>query len=311
MTKWKYDDIPDQTGRVALVTGGPSGIGFQIALMLAKKGAEVILTYRDLYKAQQANDKILLEHPKAKLTLVKLDLTDLASVSSSAVKVKTKYNQLDLLINNAGVMVPPFTKTAQGFELQIGTNHLGHFALTGQLLQLLIHTPGSRVISVSSLAAFIGKIDLDDLNYEYRSYKKWEAYGQSKLANLLFIRELSKRLAQHQLETIAVASHPGGSPTNLQRTSSYFMKQILTPLISQAPSAAALPTLRAACDAAVLSGSYWGPSFFFGLKGNPEQAKIPGRALDESVASRLWELSEKLTGVVYDFKQDTKLYNQK
>ncbi len=307
MAKWNYNNIPNQAGRVALVTGGPSGIGFQISLMLAKKGAEVILTYRDLNKAQQARNQILSEHPKAKLTLVKLDLSDLTSIAACAGEIKTNYTQLDLLINNAGVMVPPFTKTAQGFELQMGTNHLGHFALTGQLLPLLISTAGSRVISVSSLAAFIGKIDLNDLNYEHRSYKKWAAYGQSKLANLLFIQELSKKLAKHHLPTIAVASHPGGSPTNLQRTSSYFMKHILTPLISQAPSAAALPTLRAACDPAVSSGSYWGPSSFFCLKGNPEQAKIPDRALDVTMAARLWELSEKLTGVIYEFNQDNKL----
>ncbi len=262
MAKWNYNNIPNQAGRVALVTGGPSGIGFQISLMLAKKGAEVILTYRDLNKAQQARNQILSEHPKAKLTLVKLDLSDLTSIAACAGEIKTNYTQLDLLINNAGVMVPPFTKTAQGFELQMGTNHLGHFALTGQLLPL---------------------------------------------ANLLFIQELSKKLAKHHLPTIAVASHPGGSPTNLQRTSSYFMKHILTPLISQAPSAAALPTLRAACDPAVSSGSYWGPSSFFCLKGNPEQAKIPDRALDVTMAARLWELSEKLTGVIYEFNQDNKL----
>ncbi|WP_051664281.1 oxidoreductase [Dyadobacter crusticola] len=301
MTYWSYNDIPDQNGRVALVTGGPSGIGFHIALMLAKKGAEVILTYRDFDKAQEAMDKIVAEYPEAKVAAVKLDLADLTSVAECAAELKEKYNKLDVLINNAGVMVPPFTKTQQGFELQMGTNHLGHFALTGLLLPILIHTPGSRIVSVSSLAAIIGKVSLDDLNYRHRRYNKWEAYGQSKLANLLFIQELSKRLTEHKVQSIAVASHPGGSPTNLQRTSSYFMKKILTPLISQSPSQAALPTLRAACDPAVLSGSYWGPSSFFGLRGYPKQATIPSRALDINVSSQLWELSEKLTGVLYRF----------
>jgi NAD(P)-dependent dehydrogenase (short-subunit alcohol dehydrogenase family) len=299
--QWNYHDIPDQDGRVALVTGGPSGIGFHIAQMLAKKGAEVILTYRDFVKAQEAMDKIAAGHPGAKLAAVKLDLADLNSVAECADEVKGLYDRLDLLINNAGVMVPPFTKTRQGFELQMGTNHLGHFALTGRLLPLLLLTPHSRIVSVSSLAAFIGKIDPDDLNYAHRRYKKWEAYGQSKLANLLFVRQLSQKLAEHKHQTLAVAAHPGGSPTNLQRTSSYFMTQILTPLISQAPAAAALPTLRAACDPGVRGGSYWGPSSFFGLTGDPVQAKIPARAMDTLMATQLWALSEKLTGVVYPF----------
>jgi NAD(P)-dependent dehydrogenase (short-subunit alcohol dehydrogenase family) len=304
--KWTFNDIPDQSGRVALVTGGPSGIGFYISLMLAKKGAKVILTYRDFDKRQHAINKIVAEHPEAKLSTVKLDLTDLKSVAACADEIKKGYQKLDLLINNAGVMVPPFTQTLQGFESQIGTNHLGHFALTGQLLPLLMLTPNSRVISVSSLAAFIGKINLEDLNYKHRPYRQWEAYGQSKLANLLFIQELSRRLAEHNSPMIAVASHPGGSPTNLQRTSSYFMKRILTPLISHAPSEAALPTLRAACDPAVLSGSYWGPSSLFGLTGSPKQAKLPSKALDLNMAFQLWAISEKLTGVVYQFDQNGK-----
>lgn len=304
--KWTYNNIPDQSGRVALVTGGASGIGFHISLMLAKKGAKVIITYRDFNRAKEAINKIVAEHPLADLAIVKLDLTDLKSVATCADEVKKGYQQLDLLINNAGIMVPPFVQTLQGFESQIGTNHLGHFALTGQLLPMLMLTPGSRVISVSSLAAFIGDINLGDLNYEHRPYKKWEAYGQSKLANLLFTRELSKRLAEYELPLIAVASHPGGSPTNLQRTSSYFMKRILTPLISHAPSEAALPTLRAACDPAVLSGSYWGPSSYFGLTGSPEQAKLPSKALDTHMAFQLWAFSEKLTGVVYQFDQYNK-----
>lgn len=302
MVKWNFNDIPDQSGRVALVTGATSGIGFHTALMLAKKGAEVIVPYRDLSKAQEVINKIIAAYPKAKLSTVKLDLTDIYSVAACAEKIKVKYNHLHLLINNAGVMVPPFTKTQQGFELQIGTNHLGHFALTGQLLPLLIHTPDSRIVSVSSLAAFVGKINLNDLNYEHRPYKEWEAYGQSKLANLLFIQELAKKLKEHKLQTIAAASHPGGSPTNLQRTSSYFMKEILTPMISHAPSEAALPTLRAACDPTVFNGSYWGPSSLFGLTGHPVPAKIPRSALDSKMASQLWDFSEELTRVVYRFE---------
>ncbi len=302
MGKWNFNNIPDQSGRVAVVTGATSGIGFQTSLMLAKKGAAVMMTYRNFDKAQEASKEIIKECPEAKLFSVKLDLTDLHSVKACAEEIKKKYTNLDLLINNAGVMVPPFTKTKQGFELQMGTNHLGHFALTGHLLPLLIQTPDSRIVSVSSLAAFVGKIDLEDLNYHHRKYKEWEAYGQSKLANLMFIQELSRKLKKHRIQSIAVASHPGGSPTNLQRTSSYFMKHMLTPLISHPPSEAALSTLRAACDLTVSNGSYWGPSSLFGLTGYPAQAKIPSKALDLKMANLLWDLSEKLTSVAYKFE---------
>ena len=302
MGKWNFNNIPDQSERVALVTGATSGIGFQTSLMLAKKGAAVIMTYRSFDKAQEASKEIIKECTEAKLSSVKLDLTDLHSVKACADEIKDTHTNLDLLINNAGVMVPPFTKTKQGFELQMGTNHLGHFALTGHLLPLLIQTPDSRIVSVSSLAAFIGKIDLEDLNYKHRQYKEWKAYGQSKLANLMFIQELSRKLKKHRIQSIAVASHPGGSPTNLQRTSSYFMKHMLTPLISHPPSEAALSTLRAACDPTVSNGSYWGPSSLFGLTGHPKQAQIPRRAVDPKMANLLWDLSEKLTGVAYQFE---------
>lgn len=302
MKKWSFTDIPDQSGRTVLVTGASSGIGFHISRMLAEKGAEVILTYRNANEAEKAVHKIVSEHPKARLTTVKLELADLHSVEECAKEIKSKYNHLDLLINNAGVMVPPFTKTQQDFELQMGTNHLGHFALTGHLLPLLIHTPASRIVSVSSLAAFFGIIDLNDLNYKHRPYKKWEAYEQSKLAILLFIRSLAEKLERHKLQTMAVASHPGGALTNLQRTSSFFMRRLLSPFITQPPSGAAMPTLRAACDSTVFNGSYWGPSAFFGLKGSPEPAKIPRKALDGEMASKLWNLSEQLTGVKYKFE---------
>lgn len=301
--KWTSDNIPDQSGRVALITGANSGIGFQTAMMLAKKQAEVVLACRNMDEGKQAMQKINLHCTGAKTSLVKLDLADLHSIAECAQHVQDTFPQLDLLINNAGVMVPPLTRTKQGYELQFGTNHLGHFALTGRLLPLIINTWGSRVVSVSSIGARIGKIHFDDLNYDRRSYSAWFAYGQSKLAELLFIQELAGRLHQNGLETIAVAAHPGGSPTNLQRNSGFFMRKILTPLIAQKPVNAALPSLRAACDPNVANGSFWGPSGCFGLTGSPEKAVMPKRALDPDVAGKLWDVSERLTGVTFHFQK--------
>jgi NAD(P)-dependent dehydrogenase (short-subunit alcohol dehydrogenase family) len=299
--RWTINNIPDQSGRIAVVTGANSGLGFQTALVLAIKRATVIMACRNTGEGRKAADQIKTEYPEAKVSVMKLDLADLDSVAEFAKSYQDKHDKLDLLINNAGVMIPPFSRTRQGFELQFGTNHLGHFALTGRLLPLLINTYGSRVISVSSLAAKFGKIDFEDLNYERKPYKPWYAYGQSKLADLIFIMELSRRLRSNGLNTIAAAAHPGGSPTNLQRTSSFFMKYILTPLISQKPADAALPTLRAACDPHIENGSFWGPSGFFELSGHPVKTAIQKSAKDPKVAKELWEASEKLTGVKYSF----------
>lgn len=300
MGKWNFNNIPNQQGRIALVTGSNSGIGYETALMLAKKGAEVILACRDMDKAGQAADALRKEFPTAKLFLQKLDLSDLDSVSQCVESIKSKYDKLNLLINNAGVMVPPLTRTKQGFELQFGTNHLGHFALTGKLLPLILKTNGSRIVSVSSVAASMNYIDLNDPNYNNKRYKKWFAYGQSKLAELMFIEELAKRLAEKGYETIATAAHPGGASTNLQRTTGFFMNRILTPMLSHSPAEAALQTLRAACDPSAPNGSYWGPSGFMNMKGAPEQAKIPSKALDTDLRNKLWEISEKLTHVSFD-----------
>lgn len=304
MKKWNFNNIPDQQGRVALVTGANSGIGYHTSLMLAKKGAEVILACRNADKGKRAIDSISKEHPTAKVSLVKLDLSDLESVSGCADTLKSKYNRLDLLINNAGVMIPPFSHTQQGFELQFGTNHLGHFALTGRLLPLILKTAASRIVSVSSLAASIySYMDFNDLNYEHKPYKKWQAYGQSKLADIMFIRELATRLEEHNSKTIAAAAHPGGSATNLQRTSNSFMRnKKLAALYTHTPDKAALPTLRAACDPTVTNGSYWGPSGLFHLTGAPDKAKIPAKALDAKLTKQLWDISEEQTGVKYDSK---------
>lgn len=300
MGKWNFNSIPDQQGRIALVTGANSGIGYQTALMLAEKGAEVILACRNTDKAEQAADTIRKEFRAAKLSTVKLDLSDLDSVLQCADSIKSKYNKLDLLINNAGVMVPPLTRTKQGFELQFGTNHLGHFALTGKLLPLILQTAGSRIVSVSSVAASINYIDLNDPNYNNKRYRKWFAYGQSKLAELMFIEALAERLNKKGSPTIATAAHPGGASTNLQQTTGFFMRKILTPMISHSPAEAALPTLRAACDPSASNCSYWGPSGFTRMTGAPEPAKIPSKALNADLCNKLWEISEKLTGVAFD-----------
>ncbi|MDO3413006.1 oxidoreductase [Saccharibacillus sp. CPCC 101409] len=297
--KWTYDQIPDQSGKVVLITGANSGLGYQEALMLAQKGAEVILASRDANKVGAAIQQIAEQVPRAKLSGIKLDLADLDSVSECAEEVRRKYGRLDLLINNAGVMIPPFSHTKKGFELQFGTNHLGHFALTGRLLPLILQTPDSRIASMTSLAGVMGSIHLNDLNYERRRYVKMAAYGQSKLANLMFIRELAARLKQSGSSTTAAAAHPGGSPTNLQKSGGFLFRRVLTPLTSQPASEGALSILRAACDPMAANGSFWAPSGLLGLTGSPKEIKMPAKAVDPALCGQLWEISERLTGVAY------------
>jgi NAD(P)-dependent dehydrogenase (short-subunit alcohol dehydrogenase family) len=301
MEKWTFDNIPNQHGRIVLVTGANSGLGFQVSLMLAKKSAEIILACRNLEKAQKAIEDIQNECPDAKLFMVKLDLSDLNSVGQCAGKVKEKYDHLDLLINNAGIMVPPFSRTKQKFEMQFGINYLGHFALTGELLPLIVNVSDSRIVSVSSIAANMNYMDMDDLNFEYRKYRKWKAYSQSKLANQMYMKELAKRLEESHSKTISVAAHPGVSSTDLFKTTGFFMKKFALSLISQTPDKGALSILRAACDPQVQNGSYWGPDGKFGMKGSPEKAKLAPKALEPNLTKRLWDISEDLTGVFIDF----------
>lgn len=289
--------IPDLNTKRVLITGANSGIGFETTSFFAKKGTHVIMACRNMHKAQKAMATLLKKFPDARLSVIKLDLADLNSVRKCVATFKNSHSRLDILINNAGVMVPPYSKTKQGFELQFGTNFLGHFGLTGLLLPIILDTPNSRVVTVSSLASKIGKIDFEDLHSEDKPYKRWSMYGQSKLADLIFTQELARQLERIGSNTLAVAAHPGGSPTNLQRTSSFFMKYILTPLISHKPEKAALPIIRAACDPSVSNGSYWGPSGLFELTGEPDKAKVPKRAKNPDTAKRLWEISEDLTGV--------------
>jgi len=294
---WTTDNIPDQSGKVAIVTGANSGIGFETALELAQKGATVVMACRSLPKAETATQQIRQTNPPGTVEVMELDLGDLDSVRRFAAAFQEKYDRLDLLINNAGIMMPPYGKTAQGFETQIGVNHLGHFALTGLLLDLLLQTPQSRVVTVSSGAHRFGRIDFDDLHWERKAYKPNPAYGQSKLANLLFTYQLQRKLAAAGQDTIAVAAHPGWTQTNLQRHSG--LASFLNPFFAQPQPMGALPTLRAAVDPNLTGGEYYGPAGFMEMRGYPVLVQSNDASHNLVDARRLWEVSEQLTGVPF------------
>ncbi|MFH2008742.1 MAG: oxidoreductase [bacterium] len=296
--RWTSDNIEDLTGRTAIVTGSNSGIGFEEARALALKGAAVILAVRDVDRGEQAAQRIRDEHPAASVEVLPLDLASLDSVRAFAETFKRKHAALHLLVNNAGVMMPPYGKTADGFELQFGTNHLGHFALTGLLLDRLLETEGSRVVNVSSQAHRQGRIDFEDLNWERKPYKKMRSYGQSKLANLLFTYELQRRLEAAGAKTIAVAAHPGWTATNLQQHVGFFRS--LNPLFAMKPWQGALPTLYAATSEDVHGGEYYGPSGIYEMRGWPKRVKSVPASHDAADAARLWDVSEELSGVSYD-----------
>jgi NAD(P)-dependent dehydrogenase (short-subunit alcohol dehydrogenase family) len=303
IAKWTGNEISDQRGRVIFITGANSGIGYETTRALAKKGAKVIMACRDLNKANEAKANLQREISYADLIVLELDLADLDSIHKSVQTFEKSFDKLDVLINNAGVMATPYSKTKQGFEMQIGTNFFGHFVLTGLLLPLLSKVPGSRIVTLSSLGARFGKLDFEDIMSEHKKYNKMNAYSQAKLANLVFALELARRLKNENSTTLSIAVHPGGSPTNLQRTSGFIMKDIITPLLSQSPDKAALPSLRAACDPEMLNGTFWGPTGFLELKGYPDQVKIPRLAKDTSIGRQLWALGEKLTGIYYPKKE--------
>ncbi len=293
---WTAANIPDQTGKVIVITGANSGIGYAAAHALAGKNATIIMACRSTDKGQTAIDTIHQDYPNAKLDLMKLDLASLDSVRNFAEDFTARYDQLDRLLNNAGVMaLPERRETADGFEMQFGTNHLGHFALTGLLLEHLLKTPDSRIVTVSSGAHNMGQIDFDDLQRE-QSYNPWNAYGQSKLANLLFTYELQRKLDAIGANTIATAAHPGYTATNLQQHTGFF--QFLNPLIAQSPEMGTLPTLYGAFGPAQ-GGEYYGPGGLFEFRGYPKQVDSNDRSKNEAVAARLWEVSEELTGVRY------------
>ncbi len=300
--RWTATDVPDQQGRTIVVTGANTGIGFETARVLAGRGATVVLACRDLGKAGDAAARIAAATPRARVETLRLDLASLASVRQAAEQLRRGHPRLDLLVNNAGVMMPPYGRTEDGFELQLGTNHLGHFALTGLLLDRLLAVPGSRVVTVSSMAHRQGRIDLDDLQSE-RRYRRTAAYAQSKLANLLFTYELQRRLAAAGAPTIAVAVHPGAVTTELQRHLPPQMRLVATPLMAalgqRGTAMGALATLRAATDPAARGGEYYGPDGRLGFGGHPVRLESSTRSHDAEVQRRLWERSERLTGVTF------------
>jgi NAD(P)-dependent dehydrogenase (short-subunit alcohol dehydrogenase family) len=305
---WTTADIPDQRGRVALVTGATSGLGELTARVLAGRGAHVLLAARSPERVEDTTARIRRDVPAASLEHVPLDLADLASVAEAAALVRRHHDRLDLLVANAGVMATPLLRTADGFEWQLGVNHLGHQALVADLLGLVLATPASRVVLVSSLAHRRGHIHLDDPHWHRRRYRRWEAYAASKLANLLYAFELQRRLAAAGDDTVALAAHPGYARTALQTagpTAGGGARALLhglsgrlgNQLLAQPPQAGVLPQLYAATAPDVAGGSYWGPSGPGELRGEVAPARTTGPARDRELARALWELTEEQTGV--------------
>jgi NAD(P)-dependent dehydrogenase (short-subunit alcohol dehydrogenase family) len=303
---WTTADLPSQTGKLALITGANSGIGFHAAKQLAAKGCAVILACRDTQKAASARDRILAEYPNAVLEILALDLAGLASVRSAASTFLAAGRSLDLLINNAGVMAFPDRRlTSDGFEMQFGTNHLGHFALTGLLLPALLAAPAARIVTVSSIAHKGGSIRFNDLRWD-RDYKPWPAYRQSKLANLLFGFELERRLEHAHARARSILVHPGVSSTNLfaagpGQGGGLLAKiiPVFITLVSQSEAQGALPTLYGAASPEAQGGHYYGPHGWREMRGYPVEVKAEPQAYDEAAAARLWQISEDLTGVTY------------
>ncbi|MGW2283949.1 oxidoreductase [Streptomyces phaeochromogenes] len=306
MSGWTAHDIPDQSGRTVVVTGANSGIGYVTARELARRGARVVLACRSESRGTEAADRVAVEVAGAEVEFAPLDLGDLDSVREFTAAYGRRYDRLDLLVDNAGVMALPQGRTADGFETQFGVNHLGHFALTGLLLPALLATPGARVVSVSSFVHALANIDINDLNSE-RSYGRWTAYGRSKTANLLFVHELARRLAAVGSDVVAAAAHPGYAATNLMtvaprmrgRKGSERFMEIGSRFVAQSAEAGALPTLYAATAPGVRPDSFTGPSIL-GLRGSPAKSRRARWTLNDRAGQRLWEESERLTGVTYD-----------
>ncbi len=306
-SSWSVDDVPDLHGRTALVTGATKGIGLETAKVLASRGAVVLLGARSRIRGAAAQAQVRGQAPRAEVIVVPLDLADLASVEQAAALIAEEHPKLDILCNNAGVMGTPLRHTDDGFELQFGTNHLGHFALTGRLLPQLVAAPAARVVTVASQNHRMGRLDLDNLDGR-AGYRRWRAYGQSKLANLLFAFELHRRAQAGSLGLTSVAAHPGYAGTDLQRVGPRMEQartreravMVANRLFSQSPHAGALPSLYAATAPDVEGGDYVGPDGPAEVWGRPTKVSAARQAYDPELARQLWDVSEELTGVRFD-----------
>jgi len=295
--KWNTNNIPDLSGRIAIITGATSGLGKEAARVLASKNATVIMAVRNVQKGEDVAAEFKNAMPNAQIKVGKLDLDNLASVKSFSEQILAGYNRLDILINNAGVMMCPFSKTEDGFEIQMGTNHLGHFALTGLLMPLLKETKGARIVATSSIAHRTGNIDFEDINWKKRKYNTTQAYADSKLANLYFAYELARKLKNDPNAPVVTAAHPGYTSTDLQRHNLFW--RIMNPILGQKIEQGTLPTLRAAADLEAKAGDFYGPSGFLEMAGAPVVVKSTKMAYNEVNAKRLWEVSEKMTGIQF------------
>lgn len=298
---WKSDNIIDQAGKIILITGANSGLGLEAATVLSAKGAKVIMAVRNLEKGKEAVSKIMQKNKNAHVELMRLDLADFNSIHQFSNEFHAKYTKLDILINNAGIMYPKRREiTKQGFETHFGTNHLGHFLLTGLMLDLLKQTPQSRVVTQSStFHKYGGDIHFDDLNGE-KTYGKVKAYAQSKLANLLFTYELDRRFKMHKHDSIATAAHPGYTATDLQRSQGWVVA-LANQLIAQKIEIGTLPVLRAATEPNLIGAEYFGPTKWFEMRGYPEKVNSSDKSYDTRMAEGLWEVSEGLVGFAYNF----------
>ena len=295
--KWSVENIPDQKGKTIIITGSTSGLGKEASRVLAKKNATIIMAVRNTQKAEIVANEIRKEYPIAKIEIRNLDLGSLDSISSFAKGMLEDYRNLDLLINNAGIMMCPYSKTKNGFEIQMGTNHLGPFALTGLLMPLLIRTNHARIVSTSSVAHNQGDIDFTDINWEKRKYNTSKAYSDSKLANLYFSYELKRRLEHVENPPLVVSAHPGGTKTDLARHSGIF--NVFMNLLFLPVEKGVLSTLRAATDANATSGDYYGPGGFMQVRGYPELVQSSKMSHNLKNAKHLWDISEELTGIKY------------
>ncbi|MFC1440837.1 oxidoreductase [Streptacidiphilus sp. N1-10] len=309
--EWTSADVPDQRGRTVVITGGNTGLGFETAQVFAQRGATVVLACRNPERAADARARIAVGAPAAQVSTLELDLASLASIRSAAERLRADLPRIDLLINNAGGVRPSHDVTEDGFELTLATNHLGPFAFTGLLLDQLLATPGSRIVTVSSIGHRRGTIDFDDLDLQH-GYRFQTAYFQAKLANLMFTYELQRRLAASGAGTIAVAAHPGNARTEFGRDMSVVARTVMHPRMRlftswllQSPQMGALSTLRAATDPDVEGGDYYGPPGRAQFTGYPTRVQSSPRSYDTEAQQRLWQESERLTGVRYAFAGDT------